>query len=102
MLAAAGTALAADSPWAGKWKLDPAQSKLAGDTLHITSTGNDLVYTAAGHTTKYTLGGSPTKSWAGDETSWKKVYDNTYEAIPPSMAWTLEQLSGRSHRTARR
>src|SRR5690349_10055287 len=44
MLAAAGTALAADSPWAGKWKMDASQSKLTGNTIHIASMGDDLVY----------------------------------------------------------
>ena len=80
MLAAAGTALAADSPWAGKWRMDASQSKLTGNTIHIASMGDDLVYTSAGHTTKYKLGGGPTETWAGDETSWKKVDDNTYES----------------------
>lgn len=79
-LAAAGTALAADSPWAGTWKMDPSQSKLTGNTIHISHTGDELVYSAAGHVTKYKLGGDPTKTWAGDETSWKKVDDNTYES----------------------
>ena len=34
MLAAVSTALA-ESPWAGKWKMDPSQSKLTGDTIHF-------------------------------------------------------------------
>jgi hypothetical protein len=80
LLVAAGTALAADSPWAGKWKLDPSQSKITGDTIQFTSNGDDITYTAQGHTTRYKLGGGPTKSWEGDETSWKKIDDNTYES----------------------
>jgi hypothetical protein len=79
MLAAVSAALA-ESPWAGKWKLDPSQSKFTGNTIHIASTGDELVYTSQGHTTRYKLGGGPTKTWAGDETSWKKIDDNTYES----------------------
>jgi hypothetical protein len=79
MLAAAGTALA-ESPWAGTWKMDPAQSKLTGDTIRFVSAGNELTYTAGGHTTKVTLDGSPTKTWIGSEESWKKIDDNTYES----------------------
>jgi hypothetical protein len=79
MLAAAGTALA-DSPWAGTWKMDPAQSKLTGDTIRFVSTAGGLTYTAGGHTTTVKLDGSPTKTWIGSEESWKKIDDNTYES----------------------
>jgi hypothetical protein len=78
MLAAAGTALA-ESPWTGTWKLDPAQSKLTGDTIRFATVGDELTYTAGGHTTKVKLGGSPTKTWIGAEESWKKIDENTYE-----------------------
>ena len=37
MLLAAGTAFAADNPWVGTWKMDPAQSKLTGHTIHFAS-----------------------------------------------------------------
>jgi hypothetical protein len=79
MLAAAGTALA-ESPWAGTWKLDPAQSKLTGDTIRFAAAGNELTYMAGGHTTKVKLDGGPTKTWSGAEVSWKKIDDNTYES----------------------
>lgn len=79
MLATVGTALA-ESPWAGKWKLDPAQSKLTGDTIRFVAAGDELTYTAGGHTTKVKLDGSPTKTWIGSEESWKKIDDNTYES----------------------
>jgi hypothetical protein len=80
MLATAGTALA-DSPWAGKWKLDPSQSKLTGDTIRFASgTGGEMMYTGDGHTTKFKLDGTPVKTWSGAEVSWKKIDDNTYES----------------------
>jgi hypothetical protein len=79
MLAAAGTALA-ESPWTGTWKLDPAQSKLTGDTIRFAIAGDELTYVAGGHTTKVKLGGSPTKTWIGAEESWKKIDENTYES----------------------
>jgi hypothetical protein len=80
MLAAVGTALA-ESPWAGKWKLDPSQSKLTGDTIRFASgAGGEMMYTEEGHTTKFKLDGTPVKTWSGAEVSWKKVDDNTYES----------------------
>ena len=79
MLAAAGTALA-ESPFAGKWKLDPAQSKLTGDTIRFATVGDELTYVAGGHTTKVKLGGTAVKTWSGADVSWKKIDDNTYES----------------------
>ena len=81
ILAAVGTAFAADNPWVGKWKLDPSQSKLTGDTIHFASgAGGEMMYTSGGHTTKFKLDGNPVKTWSGDEVSWKKVDDNIYES----------------------
>ncbi len=80
MLAAVSTALA-ESPWAGKWKLDPSQSKLTGDTIHFApGAGGEMSYTAEGHTTKFKLDGTPVQTWSGAEVSWKKIDDNTYES----------------------
>jgi hypothetical protein len=80
MLAAAGTALA-ESPWAGTWKMDPSQSKLTGDTIRFASGADgEMSYTSGGHTTKFKLDGNPVKTWSGDEVSWKKLDDNTYES----------------------
>jgi hypothetical protein len=81
MLAAAGTALAQDNPWAGTWKMDPSQSNLTGDTIHFApGAGDEMMYTSGGHTTKFKLDRNPVKTWSGDEVSWNKVDDNTYES----------------------
>jgi hypothetical protein len=80
MLVAAGTAFA-ESPFAGKWKLDPSQSKLTGDTIRFASgTDGEMMSTSQGHTTKFKLDGKAVKTWAGDEVSWKKIDDNTYKS----------------------
>jgi hypothetical protein len=84
MLAAVSTALA-ESPWVGKWKLDPSQSKLTGDTIHFASgAGGEMSYTSEGHTSKFKLDGQPYKTWSGAEGTWKKADDNTFESH-----WTL-------------
>ena len=80
-LAAAGTALAASNPWVGTWKLDPSQSKLTGEVIHFTVSGDDVSYTAEGHTIKAKADGStPTTTWSGAQETWKKDDDNTYES----------------------
>ena len=81
MLAAAGTAFAADNPWVGKWKLDPSQSKLTGDTIHFASgAGGEMMLTEQGHTSKFKMDGQPYASWSGAEGTWKKIDDNTFES----------------------
>jgi hypothetical protein len=98
MLAAVSTALA-ESPWAGKWKMDPSQSKLTGDTIRFASAaGGEMTYTGEGHTTKFKLDGTPVKTWSDAEVSWKKVDDNTYESKAKqngvdlgTNTWTLAQ-----------
>lgn len=99
LLAATSTALAADSPWAGKWKMDPAQSKLTGETIHFASTGDGgMTITAEGHTTKFKMDGNPYNSWSGAEERWKKLDDNTVEeqikqngVDVAKVTWTISQ-----------
>ena len=79
VLVAASTAFA-ESPWVGKWKLDPAQSKLATDTLHFVSgAGGEMMYTEGGHTSKFKMDGQPYKTWSGAEATWKKIDDTTFQ-----------------------
>ena len=79
LVMAASTAFAA-SPWAGKWKLDPSQSKLATDTIHFASgAGGEMMYTSEGHTSKFKMDSQPYKTWSGNEARWKKINDTTFE-----------------------
>jgi hypothetical protein len=48
MSVAAGTAHAAESPWAGTWKLDPARSHLTGDTFVISNGAGALLHFSDG------------------------------------------------------
>ncbi len=79
LLAAASSAFA-ESPWAGKWKLDPAQSKLTGDTIRISSgQGGEMVMNSGGHPYTFKMDGNQYKTWSGAEVTWKKVDENTFE-----------------------
>jgi hypothetical protein len=80
MLVSAGTVLAADNHWAGTWKMDAAQSKLTGDTIHFASgTDGGMTYTEEGHASKFKMDGQSYKTWSGAEATWKKIDDNTFE-----------------------
>ena len=80
MLVAAGTAFAANNPWVGTWKMDAAQSKLTGDTIHFASGADgEMTYTEEGHVLKFKMDGQPYKTYSGAEATWKKIDDNTFE-----------------------
>ena len=46
-------AFAADSPWTGTWKLDPAKSKFTGDTFSYTRSADGLMHFSNGGTDDY-------------------------------------------------
>jgi hypothetical protein len=41
-------ALAADSPWIGNWKLDPAKSHFIGDTFTYSKAANGMMHFSDG------------------------------------------------------
>jgi hypothetical protein len=78
--------------------MDPAQSKLTGETIHFASIGDgEMTITSEGHTSKFKLDGNSYKTWSGAEAIWKKVNDNTFEETLKlngvdlaKITWTLE------------
>ena len=61
---ACGSALAADSPWVGTWKLDPAKSHFTGDTFTYSKAANGMMHYADGSASDYdfAVDGKPYKS----------------------------------------
>ena len=47
------SAFAANSPWAGTWKLDPARSKFTGDTFSYTRSPDGMMHYTNGSTTEF-------------------------------------------------
>lgn len=82
LTSSAGTALAAPSPFAGTWKLDPAKSKLTGDTFTYSKIPGGLHY-SNGSTVAYdiTMDGKDhpmlfdrTAAWSNDgKNAWNTV-----------------------------
>jgi len=82
LAASAGAASAADSPFAGTWKLDVDKSKLAGDTFSYTATASGFQYSNGG-TLKYDFA-TDGKDYAvipGRTVSWTKSGDNTWDSV---------------------
>jgi hypothetical protein len=94
----AGTALAATSPFAGSWKLDPAKSKLTGDTFTYSKTAGGLHY-SNGATVAYDIGMDGkdhptvfdrTAAWSGDG---KNAWNTVIKAHGVVMSRTHRSLS---------
>jgi hypothetical protein len=79
----AGSAFAADSPWSGTWKIDPAQSHFTGDTFTLTQGPGNTLHFADGSTASYDFGidGKEYKTWANRTTTWTAVGNNAWDIV---------------------
>jgi hypothetical protein len=103
LIGAASLAFAADTPFAGTWKLNLDKSKLTGDTVKFSSTGGLMRITGNGDSYEFKQDGSDTKTRFGNA-SWKKIDDNTLEEIDKvkgnveaKTTWTLSSDSKTLH-----
>ncbi len=80
VIGAASLAFAADTPFAGTWKLNLDKSKLTGDTVKFSPTGELMRITGNGDSYEFKVDGSDTKTRFGTA-SWKKIDDNTLEEV---------------------
>jgi hypothetical protein len=78
-----GSAFAAESPWSGTWKIDPAQSHLTGDTFTLTKGPGSLLHYADGSTASYDFGvdGKEYKTWSNRTTIWTPAGNNTWDTV---------------------
>jgi hypothetical protein len=78
---ACGTALAAESPWVGTWKLDPAKSHFIGDTFTYSKAANGLMHYADGSASDYdfAVDGKPYKS-LNRTITWDHPAPNTWDS----------------------
>jgi hypothetical protein len=95
VIGAASIAFAADTPFAGTWKLNLEKSKLTGDTVKFSSAGGLMRITGSGDSYEFKTDGSDTKTRFGSA-AWKKIDDNTLEEtdsvkgnVASKGTWTL-------------
>ncbi len=75
--------LAADNPWVGTWKLDPAKSHLTGDTFTYSKLSNGMMrYDDGPNKRDFGIDGKeyPT-SVKGGTTAWTAAGDNAWDSI---------------------
>jgi hypothetical protein len=77
------SAAAANNPWTGTWKLDPAQSHFTGDTFTYTKAANGLLRFSDGSTESYDFGidGKEYTTVLGRTTSWTASGDNAWDSV---------------------
>ena len=92
--AALGIAMAADLPFIGKWKLNPAKSQFAGTTMAIEQLpSGEMQMTAQGQSYKFKIDGKEYPAYWGMTAAWKQVDPNTWETIYKQGAMTTTSIT---------
>jgi hypothetical protein len=79
LLMATGLA-AAENPFAGTWKLNPAKSKFTGDTMKFERTSSgEIHWSGAGLAYTFKIDGKEYPGPVGDLVAWKQVDEHTWE-----------------------
>ena len=79
----AGTAFAADSPWTGTWKLDPARSHLTGQTFTYSKGPGQLLHYEDGSTASFDFGidGKEYKTWSNRTSTWTAAGKGAWDTV---------------------
>jgi hypothetical protein len=75
------TAAAAENPFAGTWKLNPAKSKFTGDTMKFAQTPSGRIrFSASGLSYTFKTDGKEYPDVFGGLVTWKQLDDHTWQA----------------------
>lgn len=74
---------AADSPWTGTWKLDPARSHFTGQTFTYSKGPGELLHYEDGSTASFDFGidGKDYKAYSNRTISWTATGTNTWDTV---------------------
>ncbi len=80
VLAIASGLAAAENPFAGTWKLNPAKSKFTGATMKFERTSSGTIrFSGSGMSHTFNVDGKEYPGPVGDLIAWKQVDDHTWE-----------------------
>ena len=76
-------AFAADNPWVGTWKLDPAKSQFTGDTFTYSKGENGMMHFSDGATINYdfAIDGKEYKTYANRTVAWTADGDHAWNSV---------------------
>jgi hypothetical protein len=82
VLVATGTLVAADLPWVGKWKINPAKSDFGESTVTYGAVGSEeLQMTADGMSMKFKMDGKDYADAVGGTSAWKQIDASTWDTV---------------------
>ncbi len=93
--AVSGAALAANSPFAGTWKLDIAKSHFTGDTLDYSKTATGMHYTDGAVAYDFAMDGKDYPTIPGYTANWTKTGPMSWDTVTKSRGTVV----AKSHRT---
>lgn len=80
---------AAENPWVGTWKLNPARSRFTGETISYERlTSGEWKATRAGMSYTFRMDGKQHPSLFGRQETWKQASDRNWESTTKSSAGT--------------
>jgi hypothetical protein len=92
--AAIGVILAAESPFIGRWKLNPGKSQLAGITTTIEQLpSGEMQLTSQGLSYRFKLDGKEYPAFWGMTACWRQVDSSTWETIYQQGAMTTTSVT---------
>jgi len=80
VLALGGGLAAAENPFAGTWKLNPAKSKLTGDTMKFEKTASGAIrWSGSGVSYTFKVDGKEYTGPFGEAVAWKQIDDTSWQ-----------------------
>src|ERR1041385_2195122 len=94
LAASLGVAMAADSPFIGKWKLNPAKSQFAGTTTtYEVLPSGEMQMTAEGQSYTFKIDGKEYPAIWGARASWKQLDANSWETTVKMGGMTTKETT---------
>jgi len=82
ILLAAGAAIAAEPPYAGRWKMNPEKSNLAGTTVTYTQLpSGEMQFSGEGVTFRFKIDGNDYPDGMGDTGAWTSTGDKSWQTV---------------------
>ena len=94
LASATGVLMAAESPFVGKWKINPAKSQLAGTTMTYEKLpSGEMQFTGEGQSYKFKIDGKDYPSIWGSTAAWKQIDSSSWETVGKMPGMVITQTT---------